>query len=474
MISSAIGETRSAEASSASILRWSGSALAFIALVLMCQSASAGKAEDVIPRLYGGDGISLRTPPNNHAAQFTSPDGGEFAEIGSAIQSSVNFLASSAVVSSFTFDPSQAVFVRSDEGLGSMVAELADTIGKGNISIGSSYTRFNFRSFEGQDLNSLEVDFAHADLCGSGNPNMQVNPDLSGPAMVPIRGQVPSALNGNCFAGVAPGTPNVLPSPLDPNFENDSLSAVLDINLNQEVFQFFANYGILENWDVGIVVPVVHTDISVTSVATIERSPLVPNSANIHNFCTPADIVAGNFGCNQPGRDLATDQRAEDAWGLGDIEIRSKYQFLDDHEWAPDTSVLGRVRLPTGDEEDFLGAGFTRFAAELILSKTVSIFTPHANVGIELTTGPSEFNEVRWVAGSTAKVHDRVTVAADFLGRHALEDDGIGDDILEFAASVKVNPISSFNIIGSAILPLNFNTGLRTAVTWSIGFEHTF
>lgn len=452
------------------------SPVVFVVVALLSHTAGAGKLEDVIPGLYGGDGIRLQTPPNNHAAQFTSPDGGEFTAIGTAIGSSLNQLSTSAVVNSFTFDPTQAVFVRSDEGLGDMIAEHADTIGKGNLNIGSTYTRFDFKSFEGEDLNSLEVDFDHADLCGSGNPNSQVNPnpDPTAPPIVPIRGQLPSALNQNCFLGVAPGTPNVLPSPFDPSFENDSLSAVLDIELTQEQFVAYANYGILDNWDVGLVIPVIHTDLSVSAVATINRSPLVPNSSQIHNFCTPADIVAGNAGCDQPGRDLATDYRSEDAWGIGDVELNSKFQFLDDHAWAPDMAVLGRVRFPTGDEEDFLGAGFTSFSGALIMSRTISIFTPHANLAFDVTTGPGEFDNFRWVVGSTAKIHDRVTVASDFLGRHALEHDDIGDDILEWGVSLKFNPFSSFNFIGNAILPLNYRKGLRTAVTWGAGFEYTF
>jgi hypothetical protein len=137
-------------------------------------------------------------------------------------------------------------------------------------------------------------------------------------------------------------------------------------------------------------------------------------------------------------------------------------------------AVLGRVVFQSGDEKDFLGAGFTSFSGGLILSRSISIFTPHANVAIDLTTGPSEFNNVRWVVGSTAKTHDRVTVASDFLGRHALDNDGIGDDILEWGVSLKVNPFSSFNVIGNVVLPLNYRHGLRTAVTWGIGFEHTF
>jgi hypothetical protein len=276
----------------------------FLVVVLLSHSAWAGNLEDVIPGLYGGDGVRLQTPPNNHAAQFTSPDGGEFQEIGNAIASGVNLVSAGAVVSSFRFDPAQAVFVRSDEGLGDMIAELADTIGKGNLSIGSSYTRFDFKSFEGEDLNSVEVDFDHADLCGTGNPNTQVNPDPdpSRPRTVPIRGQLPSVLNDNCFLGIAPNTPGVLPSPNNPNFERDSLAAVLDIELTQEIFAFFANYGILDNWDIGLVIPVVHTDISASSVATINRSPLVPNSNQIHNFCTPELAAAGINGCDQGTR----------------------------------------------------------------------------------------------------------------------------------------------------------------------------
>jgi len=455
------GKTRSARLLNLSV--------ALMAVVLLAPVAQAGNLEDVIPGLYGGNGILLRQPPGNHSAQFSSPDNAEFNQIGAAIASGVNSFNVGAVVTQFTFDPAQAIFVQSDEGLGSSLADLADTIGKGNISIGTSYTRMDFKSFEGEDLNSLEVDFEHVDLCGNGS----VGVDPNG---TPIQGSLPSPINNFCFlnianpAAVVPGT--VLPSPNNPPFEVDSLSAILDIKISQEIFAFFANYGVLDNWDVGIAIPVVHSDISVSSFAFVNR--VFPASANVHNFCTPADVVAANFGCEQPNRDLASDFRAEDAWGIGDIELRSKYQFLNDHEWAPDAAVLGRVRFPSGDEKDFLGTGFTSFYGALVLSKTISIFTPHANVGVEMTTGPHEFDNVRWVVGSTAKVHDRVTVATDFLGRHFWHGSGIGDDILEVGFSVKVNPFSSFNLIGTAVLPLNYNHGLRTAVTWGAGIEYTF
>lgn len=419
-----------------------------IALVLALP-AGAEKLVNVIPGLYGGDGITLDN--DSHRAHFEEEGASgltaELDQINSEILNAINLVNSGAAVASFTFDIQEAIFVQSTESLGPTVAERPQTIGEGKINFGFSYTRREFKKFDGDDLNDIEIKLKHV------NCDEDVPFDPGDPMNTPV------------FDCEDPETPFG-----DPDFENEQVRVDLDIDLEQDLLQLFANYGITNRWDVGVTVPIVHSRIKATAKGKVaNRQEGVPEF--LHQFCDPdADDCVENA-------DFAKDSRKASAWGIGDVVARSKYHIMDAGtfaDWTPDVGAFGFVKFNSGDEDDFLGTGHIDFALFAAIAKTLWRITPHANAGFDISTGPSELDSFRFIGGADALLHKRVTASVDVLGRIALDKDGFGDEIYDIALGAKVNPWSTLSVLGNVILPLNENQGLRTKVTWTVGFEYTF
>ena len=129
-------------------------------------------------------------------------------------------MAFNSIVTGFTFDIERGVPVRTTESLGPLLGERAATLGAGKLNLALTYTRIRFKRFEGNSLNDLQLSFIHDDVNGDG---------VLGP----------------------------LGTPLD--FELDHVRVDLDLTLEQDVLAFFATYGVTRTWDVGIVVPIIHS-----------------------------------------------------------------------------------------------------------------------------------------------------------------------------------------------------------------------
>jgi hypothetical protein len=169
------------------------------------------------------------------------------------------------------------------------------------------------------------------------------------------------------------------------------------------------------------------------------------------------------------------DVHAEDeASGIGDVLLRTKYNFVRGDAQLPDMAIVGRLRLPTGDEADLLGTGETSLAAIFVASKSYGRFAPHLNLGYEASTGGSSENIVHYVAGFEGSLHPRVTATADVIGLWRPEGTGIGDHIVDLALGIKLNLFRSFIVGGNVSLPLNKDEGLRADAIWTIGAEYTF
>jgi hypothetical protein len=439
--------------------RWVAVAIVCGLGLVLAQAAAAKSLNKLIPDLYGGNGITLDNDAHNaHFPDKTLQT--KFDDLSNDISAAINLVTPGASVASFTFDLQDAVFVQSTESLGPTIAERPQTIGQGKINFGVTYTRSEFKKFDGDDLSDIEFKLDHTP-CGPFDP-----------ALLP-------GFPFDCDEGNG----ELLND--DPSFESDQVIVKLDVELNQDLFQFFGNYGITDRWDVGLVVPLVHNDMKVKASGQVDINRVVdPAFGNFHAFCgegptfedvnpspdvtelAPRDCVEGS--------DAANDYASESKIGLGDIVLRSKYHVLRAGDWTPDIGVFGFVSFASGDEDDFMGTGHTEFDLFATIAKTFWIFTPHANAGVELSTGGSELDSFRYIAGIEAAVHKRLSLSGDVVGRTALDRDGFGDDIVDFAIGAKVNPFSTIALVGTVILPLNKDEGLRTDVTWSAGVEYTF
>ena len=107
-------------------------------------------------------------------------------------------------------------------------------------------------------------------------------------------------------------------------------------------------------------------------------------------------------------------------------------------------------------------------------ARTYGRFTPHINAGYEVTTGPSDQNNLRYVVGMDAALHPRFTLAGDVLGRWFNEQSGNGAHIVDFAVSAKWNVWRSLLLDAAVQVPINKDEGLRADFIWTVGVEYTF
>jgi hypothetical protein len=401
-----------------------GTCFIILAAILLCNvpRVRAEDMRDLITNLWPG-GILLEPPTSgfSHQPHFTASSLQGLDSLNSALASSIVTFSPSAAVGAFTFDVERGIPLPSSEPLGPLLAERARTIGKGRLNVAATYTRVRYTEFEGTSLDDLSLEFLHEDSNNDGK------------------------LGGGIF-----------------NFELETIQANLDTTIEQDVVGLFGTYGITEKWDVGVVVPLVRVYMDVKAHADV-----------IHYTGPPPipPLTTHQFGPNSSPQDVHSE---DEATGIGDVLLRTKYNFLRDDPKLPDMAIAGWVRLPTGDEADLLGTGETSVAAIFVASKSFGRVAPHLNLGYEASTGDSSGNLVRYVVGFEASVHPKVTTAVDVLGLWKPEGNGIGDHIVDLALGIKWNPMRSFIVGGNVSLPLNKDEGLRADAIWTIGAEYTF
>ena len=402
--------------------------LAVAAIGISPKVVSAGGLKDTIKNLYGGDGILLAPPPPggfNHAPHFQAASLQGLDSLSGSLSSGLGVLALSSSVTGFTFDIERGVPVRTTESLGPLLAERAPTLGARKLNLAFSYTHIDFKRFEGKRLKDLPVTLGHDD--------------------------------SNVDGRLGPPPPFF-------DFELDEIRVDLDLKIKQDVFAFFATYGLTRSWDIGLVVPIVRNRLRAVANATIiDNSP----TTDVHFF----DTV--------PGSDQPISTGGGEKTGIGDVIVRSKYNFLRNYEGWPDLSILGQVKLPTGDQDNLLGTGETNVLALLIASRSfgpgsdIRWLTPHFNLGFEWSTSSVE-NNFRYAAGIDVRLLPSVSLATDVLGRWRPRGNGIGDHIVDIALGAKWNPLGTFLLNAGGQLPLNRKEGLRPNLIWMLGLEYTF
>ena len=390
-----------------------------VALLSGAAEVQADGLRDTIKNLWP-DGIHLEpTPPPfpSHTGHFTATSLQGLDSLNTALATSLVGFSPSAAAAGFTFDVERGVPTATEESLGPLVAERAPTIGKGKLNVALTYTNIKYSTFEGTPLSDLTLQFHHQDVNNDG------------------------VLGGG---------------PLD--FEKDTITATLDTAISEQVVGLFATYGITPKWDVGVVVPLEYISFSVAAHATINRNSAV--SSAVHNF-----------GPNSSPQDVYS---SDSASGIGDVLLRTKYNFLRGDSKLPDMSVVGWIRLPTGDESDLLGTGETTITLLYVASKAYGWFTPHLNLGYGVSSAGSSENTVPYVLGFDARLGPRATLAADFVGLWKPQGNGVGDNLLDFALGLKVNVVRNFLVGANVAVPVNKNDGLRANVVWTIGAEYAF
>ncbi len=210
------------------------------------------------------------------------------------------------------------------------------------------------------------------------------------------------------------------PSPQTPGFESDLMQATLTLKATTDTVGVFANYGVTDRFDVGVAIPITHVALDADVNATILRLSSADNLL-VHTFTQGQNDTENSF----------TD--AGSATGIGDVVLRTKYNFL---RAASTWMSLGvDVRLPTGDADNLLGLGTTQGKFFLIASSNNPRISPHVNLGFTVSgEGNRETvfqfeplgvsDEFNYSGGVEIVAHPKLTLLADFLGR-TLFDAGV-------------------------------------------------
>ena len=401
-----------------------------IACALAAGSVNAADLRNFVSDLYGGNGIELSavTPVPGaaaHVPHFTDESLEAFNLLNTAIASSTGTFAFNSTFTGITFDLATGIPVETQDSLGPLLAESATTLGKGKVDLAFGLSRFKYDKIDGQDLNNVVIEFPHEDCCSPSS-----DPALGGALRPPAD-------------GVRTG------------FETDQMDVTLDIDLEYNIFAFFANYGLTDAWDVGIIVPVISVDASASA-----RADIVPVLGGaIHSFF------------NDPNLQFSSTKGSET--GIGDVVLRTKFNLSRDKESFPDIALLAQVTTPTGDEKKLLGTGETRYKGGLIVSKRYGKFGPHLNVAYEASTGDDSEDNLSYAAGFDVRVSPKFTAGLDFLGRYNPDQEIIDTTVLDAALSVKWNPFKGLNAPLNAyiIVPVNEDHGLRSDLVYGIGIN---
>jgi len=392
--------------------------------------ADAADLKDAIRNLYGGQGILLEPLPlpfPSQESRFQASSLQGLDQLNSQLTSAIGVPSFNSSVTGFTFDTERGVPVQTTESLGPLLTERATTLGARKLDLTFTYTRVNFTKLQGKDLKDLELVFLRGDANGNGIR------DTSGPF----------------------------------SFESDVIRARLSVDLTEDIFALIATYGLTAEWDVGFVVPVTHIRLIAKAHAAIFDQFGNPGGTKV------GDIPIHRFGPNSSQPDASG---GGDETGLGDIVLRTKYNFLRHYDdLIPDMAFLVELKLPTGDEERLLGTGGTNVTGLLVASRTYARwFTPHVNLGYEIDTKDTRQNAIRYALGFDARLLPELTLAAGIIGRAKPDGSGTGDHIVDLSLGVKWNPIKSLILRTNVQIPLDKNSGLRADFIPTVGIEYIF
>jgi hypothetical protein len=471
-------------------LRWS---LALACLLLPSSANAQGLANLVSDLILRGITLPGADDPGRpHAGHFTlgNPTAGGSQQDSVADEGTIraveafadrltsqfaNFpLGSSTGGFTYSFDPAAGVYTRTNTSFGPAFTERAATIGRRKISVGFNYQHSSFDTFAGQDLSDGSISFflPHTDCC-----SMAVPP----------------------------------PSAQVPGFEGDIMEADFVLTATLDTFALFANYGVTNNFDVGVAIPITHVDLDAAINARILRLSTGENT-RIHTFVENQDVATHTF------------TSAGSATGIGDILFRTKYKFL--QRGATGMAVALDLRLPTGDEDELLGLGTTQGKVFFIASTSHEKISPHVNVGYTISgkgSRETEFlfeplgvsDEFNYAGGIEYVAHPRLTLLGDFVGRTLLDAGHVHLESKTFqfrpgaASGAAVPPQTSstnpatgepyrqlalteghlvtlfgsagfkFNAAGNLLVCANFlfpiyNAGLRDRLTFAFGVDYAF
>jgi hypothetical protein len=334
-------------------------------------------------------GRAINAPENYRVAHPTA--------LSSALGANIALTLSAIPLSS----PTSGVILKKDAGtgaelpvsgtLGPIFTQRAETVGKGNLFLGFTRQTYNFGEFNGQDLNGLSV------LYGGGDPS-----------------------------GITRGTEGTTTAPATFNLG-------MDVRLSQNIA--FLTYGLTNRFDVSVGLPMVHAAVASRAYNGVVYSGTGTDFNNGNKCWCVNTLSPGSFQLSAP--EIGQASRSET--GFGDVLLRFKAGVLE----KPRASLaIGTdVRLPTGDEENFLGTGTTSvrpFAAVSLYSSPTAkgiVFAPHFEVGWQFS-GKSILGGTLSGTSTTAQLSGGTTVPV--VGAPFTPTKDYLPDVLTWAAGTEI------------------------------------
>lgn len=342
--------------------------------------------------------------------------------------------------------------------LGPILTDRAQTVGRHRFFLGFTASQFVFTDIDGIPLGKLPfsyVETAYQSSC------------------------TPSATN-SCVSSYTYTTETT-----DFHFKIDQFTGV-------------ATYGLSNRVDVSVIVPIEYVSMGSTTYDT-SGYVLDPD----HNYVFGPYSKANTF---TPGT----------ASGIGDIAFNGKGEL-----WSGEHSTVSagmNVRVPTGDDQNYLGSGAWGFNPYLVYGYLWKV-APHAKIGYEWNTTTELNFEVTSIGsngtlsgkklalpggldydvGADWAMLKRVTVAADLIGNqyvnspryqavqitptaststkqvtlNTITQQNSTYSINNLSTGLKWNPYRNLVLSGNVLFQLN-NNGLRARPTPLVGISYKF
>ena len=234
----------------------------------------------------------------------------------------------------------------------------------------------------------------------------------------------------------------------------------LSMSLTSQALTASATFGLHDRIDIGVVVPFVAIDLEGQRTNTYRGTPVVQATA---------DATAS---------------------GIGDMAVRGKVRLLGDR--GSGLASIAEVQLPTGREEDLLGAGSASTFVAMVVSGEGSAVAGHGTVGATLGGLAPGF---QYRGAVTANVGRQVTLVGEVIGRSVdragsvaltrvahptiagvdtlrLLPEGDSTQTAQAVAGAKWNLGRTWLLGAHVILPLT-DEGLKASRAFVIGLEYS-
>jgi hypothetical protein len=397
------------------------SCLCWLALV---GSASAQTHPESLATLfedvYGPNGLVLNSDDvlldgSTHAAHFNSAFQSDFRLVNIALTSQLAGIPLPSPASGFTykFDSGTGTFVRSTNSFGPILSDRAETIGRGRIAFGFTSQFFSFDHLDGVALTDIPAVFRHDGFEAGGG-------------------------------------------------RADVVSTANSIQASVSQFAGALTYGVTDRIDVSLAVPLVRTQLSLLSNAQIHRLGTGSN-VQVHYFRD--DLAIGGYGSTHQYFIEGSDS------GIGDLLVRTKATLMREGTRALAAGV--DIRVPTGDEQNLLGAGAGGVRPFAAFSSSYGAFSPHVNLAYQWNGRSVLAGDVHenikaplpdlftYAVGGDLSLNNRFSIVFDVLGQRVLDSPRLSTYTLNASGAA-----------GSASLPdIRFSTASYWAADGALGFK---